>query len=396
VKLFSEGYFSQLAKAIREQAYREIDQLDPDTLLKANETDLIASLVEKHRLEPIRFLIDAASKTQREENRRGTYGGFTKVLVITFHIPCTGTEDLLRVMPSRSEVLNVKAAYIDKEIQYSVVIGTSPENAAYINNEFKGVSQQLLKQEENYENDVRPFNERLPVLVGEHIAARKAEILRQRELLDAIVVPMKKAPDVSPVFAYPKVERRTIAPTASTHSGSFKPEPTLDSESYEAILRLLLEVGREMERHPSTYSSKDEEALRDLFLLVLCPNFQSVTGETFNAQGKVDILVRHEGKNLFVAECKIWRGPKSFQEAIDQVLSYLTWRDSKAAILIFVQTKDFSVATGQICEVAEKHPLFGKSLGKVNETCVRFEFHLPQDREKGVRLTVLCFHFPAE
>jgi hypothetical protein len=35
--------------------------------------------------------------------------------------------------------------------------------------------------------------------------------------------------------------------------------------------------------------------------------------------------MRHEGKNIFVAECKLWRGPKAHLEALDQLLSYLTW-----------------------------------------------------------------------
>jgi hypothetical protein len=56
------------------------------------------------------------------------------------------------------------------------------------------------------------------------------------------------------------------------------------------------------------------------------------TGETFNFQGKTDILIRAQGKNIFIAECKFWKGEKVFLETIDQLLSYLSWRDSKAAI----------------------------------------------------------------
>ncbi len=85
---------------------------------------------------------------------------------------------------------------------------------------------------------------------------------------------------------------------------------------------------------------KDEETLRDLLLMVLSPHFQSVSGETFNKTGKTDILIRHEGKNLFVAECAIWKGSNQFLGKIDQLLSYLTWRDSKTALICFVRNKD--------------------------------------------------------
>lgn len=55
------------------------------------------------------------------------------------------------------------------------------------------------------------------------------------------------------------------------------------------------------ERLPSTYAGKDEETLRDHLILNLEPRFQiGTTGETFNKSGKTDILMRHEGKNIFV------------------------------------------------------------------------------------------------
>jgi hypothetical protein len=55
------------------------------------------------------------------------------------------------------------------------------------------------------------------------------------------------------------------------------------------------------------------------------------TGETFNFQGKTDILIRVEGKNVFIAECKFWKGEKALLATLDQLLSYLSWRDTKAA-----------------------------------------------------------------
>jgi len=95
-----------------------------------------------------------------------------------------------------------------------------------------------------------------------------------------------------------------------------------------------------MERHASIHKGKDEEALRDFLIMVLFPHFQSVTGETFNKSGKTDILIRHEGHIVFVAECKFWSGIKELHKAIDQLLKYLTWRDSKTALICFVENKE--------------------------------------------------------
>jgi len=36
---------------------------------------------------------------------------------------------------------------------------------------------------------------------------------------------------------------------------------------------------------------------------------------------------------VFIAECKIWEGKKRFSEGVDQLLGYLTWRDTKAAMI---------------------------------------------------------------
>jgi hypothetical protein len=48
-----------------------------------------------------------------------------------------------------------------------------------------------------------------------------------------------------------------------------------------------------------------------------------------DCSGKTDILIRDNDKNIFIAECKFWGGPKLFKETIDQLLGYTSWRDTK-------------------------------------------------------------------
>jgi hypothetical protein len=76
-----------------------------------------------------------------------------------------------------------------------------------------------------------------------------------------------------------------------------------------------------------------KEDLRSHFLVQLNGAFHGqATGETFNFQGKTDILIRVDGKNIFIAECKFWKGEKSFPATLDQLLSHLSWRDTKTAV----------------------------------------------------------------
>ena len=49
-----------------------------------------------------------------------------------------------------------------------------------------------------------------------------------------------------------------------------------------------------------------------------------VDHDLFNHEGKTDILINVDGKNLFIGECKFWTGEKGYLETLDQVLSYLS------------------------------------------------------------------------
>ena len=55
------------------------------------------------------------------------------------------------------------------------------------------------------------------------------------------------------------------------------------------------------------------------------------SGERFRRKGKTDICVEVANRAAFVGECKTWGGPKVANDAIDQLLGYLTWRDCHAA-----------------------------------------------------------------
>src|SRR5260370_4966399 len=52
-----------------------------------------------------------------------------------------------------------------------------------------------------------------------------------------------------------------------------------------------------------------EEDLRTHFLVQLNGVYEGqATGETFNFEGKTDILIRADGGNIFIAERKFWSG----------------------------------------------------------------------------------------
>jgi HEAT repeat protein len=170
---------------------------------------------------------------------------------------------------------------------------------------------------------------------------------------------------------------------------------TADLQQYEEILSVLSNMVTVMERNPKTFGRIEEEALRDHFLVQLNGKYKGqATGETFNKKGKTDILIRVDGENIFIAECKFWSGGKKLKETLDQLLGYTTWRDTKLALLIFNRNKNFSEVLKQISAVMKNHPTFTQELSYPSETGFRFILHHPEDKNRELLLTVLAFEIP--
>jgi hypothetical protein len=117
------------------------------------------------------------------------------------------------------------------------------------------------------------------------------------------------------------------------------------------------------------------------------------SGETFNRKGKTDILVREKDKNLFIGECKIWNDAERISEAVDQLLGYLTWRDTKAALVVFVKRKSIDSPLKTIMDTVEAHRCM-KRITEKGEDRQRFVFGKPEDIGREIILTVMVFHIP--
>lgn len=167
-------------------------------------------------------------------------------------------------------------------------------------------------------------------------------------------------------------------------------------EEYEHILSVVSNMVHVMERSPKAFAGMDEEALRHHFLVQLNGQYEGqATGETFNFEGKTDILIRVEGRNIFIAECKVWRGPESLREALDQILRYVSWRDTKTAVLLFNRGKNLSAMLAKVPEVVRAHSNYLRDVALAGETRFRFALHHRDDKERELVVTVLVFEVPA-
>lgn len=172
----------------------------------------------------------------------------------------------------------------------------------------------------------------------------------------------------------------------------------ISEKAYKEITSAIFKYGKNMEKTPSSYRSFGEEDFRNLFL----PHLNSIstetttTGETFNNNGKTDILVQNtDGENLFIAECKLWKGESQLKDAIDQLLDrYVTWRDSKLSIIVFNKDmKDFTGLINKAHAALKSHSKYKRMEQSNDNTNQIFIFEHPQDTNKEVKIALLLFNY---
>ena len=227
------------------------------------------------------------------------------------------------------------------------------------------------------------------------IESRRQKLLSNRNLVASLGFKIKERPGQPTTYAAPEVRRKIAPKMPAASTTAYAPEPILSEQHYEHILTVMENMTYVMERSPSAFTSVDEEALRSHFLVQLNGHFEGeATGETFNYEGKTDILIRSDGKNIFIAECKFWGGQKKLSDTIDQLLSYSSWRDTKTAIVVFNRNKEFSRVLATIPETMRAHPQYKRDNLGSKETSFRFTFAHRDDSNRELQLAVLAFDVP--
>ena len=402
-KAFRESPFSSFTDLLYQKMKNKIEAENQSYLLNVNAAEYLEHVVAEFNIELLNIGFDNPTATAREETvradrfdiRRGINAGESYTIqVVTYHIPFTGDPQLLRFQPNPSRLGGPQVYLKDGEICFDVVDydGTAQRLKQDADNALDCLRSNLESLSQNIES----FNRTLQARAKGIFEGRHSELQQRLGVIEALGVPLKKTGTIPATLAVPVARKNIPTPKPSMAAQSYKHDWTLDESIYQEILQTIHDTGRVFERLPSTYAGKDEETLRDHLILQLEPHFQwsSTTGETFNKSGKTDILIRYEKENVFVAECKFWRGRKQHLETIDQILKYLTWRESKTAIVYFVDTKEITAPLKAIQDSTPEHPCFVAIKNKLGESRFNYEFHLPGDKERIVRTSILCFHLP--
>jgi hypothetical protein len=402
--LFNKYQIFGVIQGQTEAVKKRVQSIAPNTLLNASEHDLVQALIEEFRLN-VPVIKDAdiyiahSGEAQVDVSRdpmrmipdpsRPFYVPGNKTVIA---VPFEGDAEFFKIQPQTYSLSPPRAEIEKGEILLTYV--RTDQNAQAIKQEYERTVSSIKEYLRSLSESAAQFNNQLEGLATSQLKTRKDRLLADAGMTAAIGLPMKKREGTPMTYAVP-VTRRVPKIEQITIGVAFKPEPALSAEDYEEILRIMKHMVQVMELSPHAFVDMGEEDLRSHFLVQLNGAFKGqASGETFNFQGKTDILIRVDGKNVFIAECKFWKGEKAFLGTIDQLLSYLSWRDTKAAVLIFNRNAGFTAVLAKVAEITPKHPNFKRDLGKSDESTFRYVFAQPNDANREIALTVLAFDIP--
>ena len=405
--LFYGSRLSDVISQSENKLRREVEGWERNKILSVSESDLVDYLVEKYKLDAPRLLEDQVYIEDEGETQIDVSGDpdryirdpgrpfFIPGTFVIVAFPFEGDGSLFRFQPSTYS-LNPPRGQVSESTVFVSFQGTKL-HAEKLRQEIDSAKSEIMRQLDHVRNECDGWNRGVSEIAKQFVSFRKHRLLEQANLVSNLGLPLKRRSDQANNVSVPVVRKRRPVVLPPTPTETFKPEPALPDSEYEYILNVTERLSLSIERNPNTFVRMQEEQIRDLILVDLNGHYEgNVTGETFNAGGKTDILIRADGRNVFIAECKFWEGQKALHDAIDQILGYLTWRDTKAALLIFSKNTIF---TGVLCKVASavpQHPHFKQELRQASETQIRYLFRQKDDPARDLYLAVQVFNIPRE
>jgi hypothetical protein len=396
--LFAAGYLPDVLEARREEARRAVEAWEPEKLLATAEADAVEYLVAEYSVAcPVldRDRTEQLPVSEEVAQARGACTGEayerrqTKIVIA---VPFDGEGDVFKYRASTHTWNPSEAQVHDRELRVAWTgEGTAVDAAAvrqHLHSELDKIEQYLSWSR----GDIERYNARLRADIASQVAERRAKLLAHRNLEAGIGFPVRERPDAAK-YAVPVVRRKIVVAQRPVAHGPFQPEPVLPDAQYEQALEVLRNARNALERTPSMTAHLDEEKIRDLLLVFLNAQFEgTAAGEVFNGAGKTDILIRAGDRNVFIAENKIWKSPKTIRDALTQLLSYLVWRDTNVALLLFIRSGETTAIIDKAVAEIRKHPSFKRVHGTV-AAGERYDFvlHANGDPNEEIKLAFLPF-----
>jgi hypothetical protein len=402
--LFSDSDLGATLRAQRNQAVESVKGIPRDQFLATSVDTLVEHIVSKNTIAPL-VLYEDQMRMEHAETQIDVTGRFdydmgdggrvtTAGHQLTFYLPFSGDPQLWEMRPSMW-ISVMPSGEVDARNSRLVITLANTSNTAAdqykqeLQTRLAGIKQLIASQNQL----LQQYHQQLPVEVRASIERRRNEIEKLQGLTAAFDIPLVKKEGM-PEFRPIELAKKVVRPLPRPPIAGYKPEPAITTETYEEILAIIRHAGASFEGTPQTYKPLGEEGLRDNLLSHINVMFEGkATGETFRKYGKTDIRIEEETRSAFVGECKLWGGEQVLIQALDQLLGYLTWRDCKAALVIF--NKDVAGFVGvqdTIAAALQRHPKFlrAKDTSRLGEW--RFVFQSAEDAAREVIVHVFAFN----
>ncbi|MBC8769586.1 hypothetical protein H4O18_16430 [Arenibacter sp. BSSL-BM3] len=402
IRTFSEVDSYNAQKQWEEQIKKRIESESKEYILGVDEEEYKNFLTEDFKVVPLVVYEESEQIEQPRVTKEKTtayprdYVYEQDVYHFTIRYTFSGSTVLFKIRPSTWTMTSYEINVNEHNNTVSFSFKLYEQNPDKFKRQKSDAYRAAFTNLANVNKFADSWNACVKGVVNREFKKVKDKFLKENDFFAAINISTNK--NTESIFSVPAIKKVDIPQPKVDKNKEFASIPTMSKTMYSDILKVVYDAGKSMEKKPALYQNKDEEGLRDQFLFILETRYEGITatGETFNKKGKTDIILKYaaDNTNLFVAECKFWKGKSEFHQAINQLFDrYLTWRDSKVALIFFVKNNDFTRVLESVKEETKKHEYYKKTNGTNGESSFSYLFQLPKDENKNVYLEIILFHF---
>lgn len=368
---------------------------DDQWIMGSQIDELVNYLYQQYSLSLLKLDPDRPAETKRitAQVEYQDFVGYTRttdqnqVQITIYFIPGENLEYSLKFEANERVLRGLEVEF--NESQSSITFKCKPED---LQSEIEFIKGFMAKRNPAIESG----NQEIKNALRTQIEERKKKLSEFESEFDDILqkmdIPLKK----KDIAEAPIVDIRVRKTIEELKRPIAKPleEFILDRKYVLQILEIMKLSGLQFELNPNVFGDKlQEEDLRDIMLAHLNTIFEgNATGETFSKHGKTDIYLKIQKGEIFISECKFWGGEKLYQETIDQLFRYLTWRRNYAAVITFSKNKGFSDLLASVEQSTTNHPTYLSGFTKLSESQFQSIHKFPEDPKKEIEVHHLVFN----
>lgn len=405
-KTYSE-YYQQLFDELKLKIMSEKD----DLIITTETDDLVKYYYSKNSLHPINFNSETEETIEHKKyiktipaNQREwayQYNGDLKIECekIVIKLPIIPNNTIPQVLQNRTQsislsggpefTINGNKLIMEIEIKGYGINLNDEQITKSINGKISSIKDFINKKN----NEINQENEKLKKSLAIFIKERKDKLDSDKNRLENLVklvkIPLERKDDdlVRKIRIEEKPFVKKIKPNPTTEDYQLNRDKVID------IIKLLSNQCLQFEKTPRTYEKFAEENLRDLLLANLNSIFEGkATGETFNNKGKTDIYLNIDKGNILICECKFYGGEKLYHKTIEQIISYLSWRQNYGIIINFCKKKNFSNVLKEAESIISSHSSYDSGLQRLYQSHFLSKHVLTSDDYKYVEIHHLYFN----